>query len=158
MRRARNGIHKVMAEGTLWRLPLQPFAGALLVAGLGAGLVLGCGSTPTPRPIQPGRDLHSPDPSLRALAVQDLASRGDHGYVPDMIELLDDRDEAVRLVAGGALTSLTGRESSYRAFAPRAERLEEMDAWRTWYEQSRKGKSDAGESSTRPGIGQGAQR
>jgi len=132
---------RTLAEGLSGKRPparILParLLGPLLLVCLGTGMATGCSSTSRPRPIKPGIDLHSPDPSLRALAVQDLATRGDHRYVPDMIELLDDRDDAVRLVASGALTSLTGRESGYRAFAPRAQRLEKMDAWRTWYEQA----------------------
>ena len=113
-----------------------------LRAGLCSGLLLllaaltACASTPPPQPIEPETDLHHPDPGRRALAVQDLAARGDRRYLPDLIELLDDRDEAVRLVAGAALTELTGREGDYRAFAPRAQRLEAMGAWRAWYESS----------------------
>ena len=113
-----------------------------LRAGLCPGLLLllavlaACAGTPAPQPIEPETDLHHPDPGRRALAVQDLAERGDRRYLPDLIELLDDRDDSVRLVAGAALTELTGRESDYRAFAPRAQRLEAMGAWRAWYESS----------------------
>ena len=74
------------------------------------------------------------DQLSRSLAVQQVANEGDMRYVPDLIELLDDRDESVRLVASGALTQMTRRESDYKAFAPRASRLEAMDAWRAWYE------------------------
>jgi len=103
-----------------------------------AGVILlcGCASAPVVAPIKPETDLHHPDPGRRALAVQDVAGRSDTRYLPDLIELLDDRDESVRLVASGALTEMTGRESEYRAYAPRASRLEEMDGWRAWYESS----------------------
>jgi HEAT repeat protein len=94
----------------------------------------GCGSTPKPRRIEAGTDLHHPDPKRRTRAVQDVAARHDAARIPDLIELLDDRDDSVRLVAAGALTELTGRESDYRPFAPRAQRLESQDAWRAWYE------------------------
>ena len=132
MRRAMDGILEIIRSSVPARGRRAPLVLALLLTGL---LTAGCGSTPKPRPIKPSTDLHHPDPSLRALAVQDLATRGDRSYLADMIELLDDRDESVRLVASGALTSLTGRESGYQAFAPRAERLAERDAWRAWYEQ-----------------------
>ena len=125
MRRRWIGRTKTPARARgLWRLGLL----VVLLPWLGA-----CGSTPKPRPIEPGVDLHHPDPGRRALAVQQVAAAGDRSRVPDLIELLDDRDESVRLVAGGALTDLTGRAGSYEAFAPRAERLEAMAAWRAWY-------------------------
>ena len=117
-------------KGGLARRALRP--GLLVVLAA----LTACAGTPAPQPIEPETDLHHPDPGRRALAVQDLAARSDRRYLPDLIELLDDRDESVRLVAGAALTELTGRESDYRAFATRAQRLEAMEAWRAWYESS----------------------
>ncbi|MDJ0520747.1 MAG: HEAT repeat domain-containing protein [Planctomycetota bacterium] len=98
--------------------------GALLL------LLAACASTDTPRPVQPELDLHHPDALRRTLAIQDVAARGDRRWLPDLIELLDDRDETVRLQAGAALRELTGEDVGYQAFAPAAERRAAQEAWR----------------------------
>ena len=132
MPRGRIGRTAPRAPGAAWARPLLPpqawLGLTLLLVGLAA-----CGSTPKPRAIEPDVDLHHPDPGRRALAVQQVAADGDTTRVPDLIELLDDRDESVRLVASGALSDLTGREGAYQAFAPRAERLAAIEDWRAWY-------------------------
>jgi HEAT repeat protein len=86
-----------------------------------------------PRPIQPADDLHDPNPSVRSQAASEVARRGDQRLIPELIELLDDEDGAVRLVAGQALRELTGRDSGYRAYAPEPELRRQVEDWRAWW-------------------------
>lgn len=104
--------------------PLRAAAPALLLLLLGA-----CASTDT-RPVQPEFDLHHPDAVRRTLAIHDVAARGDRRWLPDLIELLDDGDDTVRLQAGAALREMTGHDVGYQPFAEAAERRAAMDAWR----------------------------
>jgi hypothetical protein len=97
-------------------------------------LVTACASTDTPRPVQPEFDLHHPDALRRTLAIQDVAARGDRRWLPDLVELLDDRDETVRLQAGAALREMTGKDVGYQAFAAPAERRAAQAAWRALVE------------------------
>lgn len=99
-------------------------AGGLLL------LLAACASTDTPRPVQPEFDLHHPDALRRTLAIQDVAARGDRRWLPDLVELLDDRDETVRLQAGAALREMTGEDVGYQAFADQAARRAAQAAWR----------------------------
>lgn len=102
---------------------------ALVLAALAA-----CASDGGSTPIRPEFDLRHPDAGRRTDAIQEVARLRATQYVPDLIELLDDRDETVRLMAGGALRDLTGRDSGYRAFAAPEERRAQVLAWRRWYE------------------------
>lgn len=111
---------------------------AAAARGTGAFLALAlvlaaCASDGGSAPLRPEFDLRHPDAGRRTDAVQEVVRLRDLRYVPDLIEMLDDRDETVRLVAGSALRDLTGRESGYRAFAPAEERRAQVLDWRHWY-------------------------
>jgi len=119
----------------------------LLALGAGCVLLVGCAGTEAERPVEPAYDLHHPDGVRRARAVQDVAARGDRRWVPDLIELLDDADETVRLQAGAALRQLTGHDTGYAPFLSRAERREHIARWRAWWAeqtQARGGPDTAG--------------
>ncbi len=110
------------------RLSSSPLLALSLAVLLGSA----CASE-GPRPIRPVDDLHDPNPSVRSQAVSEAARRGDDVLVPELIELLDDEDGAVRLVAGQALRDLTGRDSGYRAYAPPPELHRQVQDWRAWW-------------------------
>lgn len=111
--------------------------GALLGALLGA-MLAGCASPP--RPIQPADDLASPNPSVRAQAVGEVARRGALEHVPAVIELLDDEDATVRLMAGRTLRALTGHDTGYRPYAAPDELRAQVEAWRAhWAAQGQGG-------------------
>lgn len=115
------------------RLPGPLCAAHGAMAGLALLLACACAGTERPRAIQPEYDLHDPDPTVRMQAVEAVARSGDRRMVPQVIEMLDDRDEAVRMVAIGALRAMTDFDSDYKAFAPQAERRAQVQQWRDWH-------------------------
>ena len=120
-------------------MSLRPLllAGAMLLVSAAGG----CASDEGPRPIDPAVDLHSPSGTRRAQAVQLVGQAGDHAYVPELIEMLDDRDETVRLQAHATLKALTGHDTGYRPFEDRAQRAEHVLAWQAWWAE----RDEAGE-------------
>ncbi len=92
-----------------------------------------CASNDRPRSIKPEYDLHDPDPMIRMQAIHAVSRSGDRTQVPQLIEMLDDQDEAVRMVAIGTLRELTDYDSDYKAYAPRTERRAQVQQWRDWY-------------------------
>jgi hypothetical protein len=95
-------------------------------------VLAGCAGSDVQRPVDPAFDLHHPDAVRRTLAVQDVARRGDHRWLPDLVELLEDPDDTVRLQAGAALRAMTGHDAGYRAFDGPVERRAAVQAWRAW--------------------------
>lgn len=104
---------------------------ALGAALLGA-LLLGCAAD-GPRPLKPEFDLHDPNPSIRAQATAEVGRLGSVDQVPAVIELLDDEDPAVRVMAGRTLADLTGRRDTTRAYAPPDDLRRQVEAWRAWW-------------------------
>ena len=102
--------------------------GGVLALG---GLLWACSSPP--RPIQPADDLASPNPSVRAQAAGEVARKGALEHVPAVIELLDDEDATVRLMAGRTLRALTGHDTGYRPYAPPDTLRAQVEAWRAWW-------------------------
>ncbi|MDA1193790.1 MAG: hypothetical protein O2894_01260 [Planctomycetota bacterium] len=103
--------------------------GCLLLLFLGLAACASDG----PRPIDPTVDLYSPSGARRAQAVQAVAAQGDRRLVPELIPLLDDRDETVRLQTHAALKELTGHDTGYAPYEGRAERGEHVRAWEAWW-------------------------
>ncbi len=104
-------------------------SGSLLLM---VALLAGCASDGT-RPVDPDVDLYSPNGNRRAQAVQLVVASGDEAYVPELIALLDDRDETVRLQAHAALKEMTGHDTGYLPFADRAARSEHVEQWKAWW-------------------------
>lgn len=104
--------------------------GALVVA---AGMACGCASDEHPRPLKPSDDLHDPNPSVRSKAVGEVARRSSLEDVPAVIELLDDEDAAVRMMAGRTLEEITGRDGGYLPYASPPELRAQVVAWRAWW-------------------------
>lgn len=95
-------------------------------------LLAGCASDGT-RPVEPGVDLYNPSGTRRAQAVQMVAASGDTAYVPELIALLDDRDETVRMQAHAALKQMTGHDTGYLPYEDRTARAEHVEQWRAWW-------------------------
>jgi HEAT repeat protein len=113
--------------------PLHVDARSLLLMAL---FVAGCASD-GPRPIDPAVDLFSPSGTRRSHAIQQVARSGDTDYVPQLISMLDDGDETVRLQAHAALRELTPYDTGYVPFAERAERARHMQQWeQLWAERA----------------------
>jgi hypothetical protein len=104
---------------------------AVLVAGALA-LLVGCASDARPRPVEPARDLHDPDPGRRLAAVAIVAQTGDTTRYPDLVELLEDRDPSIRMAANRTLEDMTGRTTDYRAFDPVDVRRPYVEGWWAW--------------------------
>ena len=101
--------------------------GCLVVALMG-----GCAGT-CERQIKIEEDLHDPDPARRVTAVAAVQETRDAAAVPLLIELLADRDPAVRLAAYSALRELTGRETGYRPWISEEARRDAVLEWRAWW-------------------------
>jgi hypothetical protein len=111
----------------LMRAKKYPAAMGLFQVGLGALIwVLLLPSTrqkirpPSAPPDEVAALMASPDPRVRALAVEVAGYRGDgRRYAAEVIDRLDDADPAVRQRAHAALVRLAGRDEG-----------EDPDAWR----------------------------
>jgi len=104
---------------------LAPARAVLL--GLLAGLLtLGC--APSEKP-----SLTASDPHAQNEWIAEAVKTGDWSAVQGLIELLDSTDPAERLVAIGALRSITGQDHGYRIADPPALRGEAVDRWAAWW-------------------------
>lgn len=105
------------------------------LAGLAAfaTFALGCGETA--RVVAPERGLHDPVASTRMAALREVSRTSDPRYLPDLIEMLDDEDPSIRLLAGAALEQMTGRDTGYLAHASPSERRAQVAAWRRWWDE-----------------------
>ncbi len=87
---------------------------AALVALL---LTAGCETPETRR-----RQLASPEPLARARAAVRSGAAGDPSAIPLLVNLLDDADAGVRMLAAQALDRLTGQLYGFSYYAPEADR------------------------------------
>lgn len=111
----------------------RPVGGRLRSAALLLGVLLTACANDRPRPIQPVEDLHDPSSTRRVQAVAEVRRLRSEEQVPALIEMLDDEDESVRLVAGATLKDLTGRDTGYRPYAGPEERRRQVEDWRAWW-------------------------
>lgn len=74
--------------------------------------------------------LRSSNPLERAKAVVALAEMGDAESVHHLVDLLEDRDPAVRLFAIEALKRLVGQDYGYRYYHDETRRIAAVDRWR----------------------------
>ena len=112
-----------------------------------AAAVLMCpvapGCAPTERP-----SLTSKDPRAQTEWIADAVTKKDWSAIPGLIELLDSSDPAERLVAIGALRSITGEDFGYRIADPPAIRGQAVDRWAAWWM-----KNDGSGNASDPGSG-----
>ena len=102
--------------------------GGLLFVVLAGGCTGQC-----ERQIRIEEDLHDPAPARRVTAIAAVRDTQDGAAVPLLIELLADRDPAVRLAAHSALVDLTGRETDYRPWISEEAQRDAVLEWRAWW-------------------------
>lgn len=111
----------------------SPAAGATLRRlAIPLALLLSACANDRPRPLRPAEDLFDPNPGRRVQAVAEVRRLGAQEHVAALIEMLDDEDETVRLVAGTALRDLTGRAGPVPAYGTPQERRRAVEDWRRW--------------------------
>lgn len=86
----------------------------------------GCASGVTHREL-----LKSPSAYERAAASVQSAEAGDGEAVHALVDLLDDRDDGVRMYAIRALDRLTGRMYGYEYYATESQRAAAVERWRS---------------------------
>ncbi len=84
-----------------------------------------------PRPLD--QAIKHPSPGVRVAAVQRAIQSGDTSEVPELIEMLDDEDPTVRMLASSSLKRITGRDTGYLPYASPEVRRSQRDAWRLWW-------------------------
>lgn len=82
---------------------------------------------------------------LKAKVIWALERTSGRAAVPDLIDLLEDADPALRESAHGALTFLTGQSLPFNARGGEKARVEQVRAWREWQRrEALKGGNDVG--------------
>ena len=77
-------------------------------------------------------DIHSFDPLARGKACLAMGQANDPNAIPLLVDRLEDEDEAVRMLAIGALTRLTGMTLGYQYHTPSWKRAKAVRRWRAW--------------------------
>ena len=109
-------------------LPLALLSGVLLL-----GTAIGCTDVPE-RTGDTRTDLRSSDPLVRGETALQAGRNRDEAAVPQLIDLLLDKEYGVRLNAHMALILITGRSDfGYLALDPPASRSAAAKRWREWY-------------------------
>jgi len=83
--------------------------------------------------------LRTDDPPAQTAAIAETVRAGDRSMVPELIDLLDAKDEGVRFMAATALHRLTGQDFGCH-FATAEEREGVIIAWHQWWDQQQKRK------------------
>jgi HEAT repeat protein len=81
--------------------------------------------------------FESPEPADRVTAAAEAARVGDQDAIPHLIEMLEEEDPLVRMMAIRSLEELTGQTLGYEHAGPRAERQAAVDRWTEWYRAQR---------------------
>jgi len=84
-------------------------------------------------------DLASRAPAERTRGLARVAQMQDTRAIPQVVELLDSADPAVRMFAIRTLERLTGETLGYDYAAPEREREEAVDRWVRWVESGPEG-------------------
>lgn len=133
----------------------RPLASALACGVLIAALCAGCRSGTAGNP-----QLASNHPLDRAEAAVRAADRGDANSIHALVDLLEDPDDVVRMVAIHSLRRLCGEDFGYRYYADPAARAVAVVRWREalrsgtlrvaaeWPSTSPAAQSDAGAAPT----------
>jgi hypothetical protein len=74
---------------------------------------------------------------LRRAAALACAMKEDKGFIPDLIETLDDPDSWVVRAAAVALRTLTGQDFGPSAHATGEERRKAVAAWKAWWQRQK---------------------
>jgi len=97
----------------------------LLALCVAAPQLTGCFGGPSPSE----GDLHSDDPAAKLYAIRKAGAQRDTSAVPDLVELLDHDDPAVRIMSIQALERITGERKGYEPYASRAAREPAITRW-----------------------------
>lgn len=97
----------------------------LPAAAFAIGSMLSCGGAP-----RQAEALRSANPFERSVAAVRAAESGDAEAVATLVDLLEDRDPAVRMYAILALRRLTAKDYGYRYYAELGERVRAVARWR----------------------------
>ncbi len=109
---------------------------ALWVAVLAISWIFtGVGCTDVPERTGDTRtDLRSSDPLIRGDTALQAGRTRDESAIPELLDLLYDKEYGVRLNAHMALILITGQKNfGYLALDPPAKRSAAADRWREWY-------------------------
>jgi HEAT repeat protein len=83
--------------------------------------------------------LQDEDAEIRRAAALACAMKDDKTHIPDLIAALDDSELLVIRAARAGLKSLTGQDFGPTADATRAQRVQAVADWKTWWNnQARK--------------------
>jgi hypothetical protein len=104
-------------------LSLHTLGAPVLLAALAACLGGCAGET----------SFDSPESAARLRAIQRAAAKDDRASIPQLIEMLDSDDAAVRILSIRTLESMTGQTLGYDPTAPSYERTPAVDRWEGWY-------------------------
>jgi len=96
---------------------------SILAGSIIAACLSGCGTETS---------LESPDSAARIRALRLAAVNDDRDAIPQMIELLQSDDPAVRLFTIGTLEKMTGQTLGYDYAASEGSRRAAVDRWRQW--------------------------
>lgn len=104
-------------------IPAPALAAILAASGL---LLAGCSVKEEP-------SLTANDPLAQNTWIAQAVENDDVSACQGLIELLDSSDPAERLVAIGALRSITGENHGFRIADPPALRGQAVDRWAAWW-------------------------
>lgn len=96
-----------------------------VAAWIGLAVGAGCGGTRA--------SFDADDPASQLAALEQAVEANDRSKIPEMIELLDSDDPAVRMFAILGLERLTGETHGYDFAAPEPERDAATERWVAWY-------------------------
>ena len=105
-------------------------SGWLVGTVLGGLLLAGCPGSSGPAGCR--AMMQSENPHVRAKGCKLAGQSADTRNVVLLVDRLEDRDAAVRLMAGRALMELTGENFGYRAHDPPEVRAEAVARWRAY--------------------------
>jgi len=80
-------------------------------------------------PRATGGGLHADNPAAKLYAIRRAGAERDTQAVPDLVELLDHEDPAVRLMSIQALQRITGERHGYEPYADPAQREAAIQRW-----------------------------
>lgn len=101
-----------------------PATAVVIIAGAWTlPLLSGCG----PKAIEGG--FHSDNPAAKVYAIGHAADARDPAAVPDLVELLDSDDPALRMFAIQALERITGTRLGYNPYVSAVERRPAVERW-----------------------------
>ena len=81
-----------------------------------------------------GRDLHDENPEIRRAAASACAFKEIKRFVPQLIELLSDRERGVARTAYEVLKDLTGQDFGPARDADEAARKQAIATWLKWWQ------------------------